>query len=76
VRSPEHDHARRVVGEEDITERIWPMLRRLARICWLPAQVGRLPRVRGAVLHCTALVGGYHREGWRYNIVRARRPDG
>jgi sterol 24-C-methyltransferase len=64
-----------VVGQEDITERIWPMLRRLARICWLPAQVGRLLRLRGALLNCTALVGGYrHREGWRYNIVHARRP--
>jgi sterol 24-C-methyltransferase len=63
-----------VVAVEDVTERIWPMLRRLARICALPAAAGRLPRARAAVLNCTALVEGYrHREGWRYNVVRARR---
>ena len=63
------------VAVEDATERIWPMLRRLARICWLPARLGRLLRARGALLNCTALVEGYrHREGWRYNIVSARRP--
>jgi SAM-dependent methyltransferase len=63
-----------VVAVEDIGERIWPMLRRLARICALPAATGRLLRARAAVLNCTALVEGYrHREGWRYNVVRARR---
>jgi sterol 24-C-methyltransferase len=63
-----------VVGVEDVTERIWPMLRRLARICSLPALAGRLLRARGALLNSTALVEGYrHREGWRYNVVRARR---
>jgi sterol 24-C-methyltransferase len=63
-----------VVAVEDVTERIWPMLRRLARICALPAAAGRLLRARAAVLNCTALVEGYrHREGWRYNVVRARR---
>jgi sterol 24-C-methyltransferase len=63
-----------VVAVEDVTERIWPMLRRLARICALPAAAGRLLRGRAAVLNCTALVEGYrHREGWRYKVVRARR---
>jgi sterol 24-C-methyltransferase len=63
-----------VVAFEDVTERIWPMLRRLARICALPAAAGRLLRARAAVLNCTALVEGHrHREGWRYNVVRARR---
>jgi sterol 24-C-methyltransferase len=63
-----------VVAVEDVTERIWPMLRRLARICSLPAAAGRLLGVRAAVLNSTALVEGYrHREGWRYNVVRARR---
>jgi sterol 24-C-methyltransferase len=62
---------------QDITQRIWPMLRRLARICYLPAQAGRLLGVRGILLNCTALVEGYrHRQGWRYNIVTARRPGG
>jgi hypothetical protein len=28
------------------------------------------------LLNCTALVEGYrHREGWRYNAVRARRAE-
>ena len=64
-----------VVSEEDITERMWPMLRRLARICWLPAQAGRLLRARRALLNCTAGVEAYrHRQGWRYNVVVARRP--
>jgi hypothetical protein len=40
----------------------------------LPA-AGRLLRARTAVLNSMALVEGYrHREGWRYNVVRARRP--
>jgi len=66
-----------VVAVEDITRRIWPMLRRLARISYLPAQVGRVLGIRGALLNCTALVEGYrYREGWRYNVVTARRPDG
>jgi sterol 24-C-methyltransferase len=66
-----------VLAEEDVTERMWPMLRRLALICYLPALAGRLLGARAAVLNCTAAVESYrHREGWRYNILRARRPDG
>jgi sterol 24-C-methyltransferase len=66
-----------VVATEDVTERIWPMLRRLARICWLPAAAGRLLGARAALLNSTALVEGYrHRQGWRYNVVRARRLPG
>jgi sterol 24-C-methyltransferase len=65
-----------VVSEEDITERMTPMLRRLARICYLPAQVGKLLRVQRALLNCTAAVESYrHREGWRYNVVGARRHE-
>jgi sterol 24-C-methyltransferase len=64
-----------VVAVEDVTERIWPMLRRLARICALPAAAGRLLRARAAVLNSMALVEGYrHRAGWRHNVVRAHRP--
>jgi sterol 24-C-methyltransferase len=66
-----------VVSEEDITERMWPMLRRLARICYLPAQLGRLLGARRALLNCTAAVESWrHRDGWRYNVVAARRPGG
>ena len=64
-----------VVAFEDVTERIWPMLRRLARICALPAAAGRLLGAQAAVRNGTALVEGHrHREGWRYNVVQARRP--
>jgi hypothetical protein len=66
-----------VVSEEDITERMWPMLRRLARICYLPARLGRLLGARRALLNCTAAVESWrHRHGWRYNVVVARRPGG
>jgi sterol 24-C-methyltransferase len=66
-----------VVSEEDITERITPMLRRLARICCLPDRLGRVLGARRALLNCTAAVESYrHREGWRYNVVVARRPPG
>ena len=63
------------VQGEDITERIWPMLRRLAGLCRLPTRLGRLLRAQGALLSCTAVVEGYrHRDGWRYNVISARRP--
>jgi sterol 24-C-methyltransferase len=66
-----------VVTGEDITERITPMLRRLARICYLPDRLGRVLGARRALLNCTAAVESYrHREGWRYNVVVARRPAG
>jgi hypothetical protein len=45
------------------------------QICYPPALAARLPGVRGALLNSMALVEGHrHRQGWRYNIVRARRP--
>jgi sterol 24-C-methyltransferase len=66
-----------VLGVEDVSERMWPMLRRLARLCALPARLGRLLRAEGVLLSCTAVVEGYrHRHGWRYNVVSARRPSG
>jgi sterol 24-C-methyltransferase len=63
------------VSTEDITERMTPMLRRLACICYLPYRLGRLLRARRTLLNCTAAVESYrHRAGWRYNVVTARRP--
>jgi sterol 24-C-methyltransferase len=63
------------VASQDITARTTPMLRRLARICYLPYLLGRLLGARRALLNCTAAVESYrHREGWRYNVVTARRP--
>ncbi len=62
-----------VVSEEDISERMWPMLRRLARICLVPAELGRLLGARRALLNCTAAVESWrHRHRWRYNVVVAR----
>jgi sterol 24-C-methyltransferase len=64
------------VSSEDITARMTPMLRRLARICHLPYLVGRLLRIQRHLLNCTAAVESYrHRASWRYNVVKARRPD-
>jgi hypothetical protein len=64
-----------VVSSEDVTARMTPMLRRLATICFLPYQLGRLLGARRALLNCTAAVESYrHRNGWRYNVVTARRP--
>jgi hypothetical protein len=65
------------VSSQEITARTTPMLRRLARICYLPYLLGRLLRARRAMLNCTAAVESYrHREGWRYNVVTAIRPPG
>lgn len=63
------------IAVEDISERVEPMVRRLARICFAPAQLARVLGVRGVLLNCTAAVESYrHRQGWRYNVVTARRP--
>jgi sterol 24-C-methyltransferase len=63
------------IAVEDISERVSPMVRRLARICLVPAQLARVLGARGVLLNCTAAVESYrHREAWRYNVVTARRP--
>jgi sterol 24-C-methyltransferase len=63
------------VSSRDVTARTTPMLRRLARICFLPYLLGRVFRARRALLNCTAAVESYwHRDGWRCNLVTARRP--
>jgi sterol 24-C-methyltransferase len=64
------------VSSQEITARTTPMLRRLARICFLPYLLGRLLQIQENLLNCTAAVESYkHRAGWRYNVVTASRPD-
>jgi sterol 24-C-methyltransferase len=63
------------VAAEDISDRIAPMVRRLAQICFVPAQLARLLGARGVLLNCTAALESHrHRGAWRYNVVTARRP--
>ena len=75
---PQAEHARRVVGyyrspESRLAYRL--LLGGTKHFGYYPEGAGRLLRARAAVLNCTALVEGHrHREGWRYNAVRARRP--
>jgi sterol 24-C-methyltransferase len=63
------------VSVNDITERMIPMLKRFAQIGYVPCQLGRLLRLQGELVNCTAAVRVYrHRSVWRYNIVTAERP--
>jgi sterol 24-C-methyltransferase len=63
------------VSVTDITERMLPMLKRFAQIGYVPCRLGRLLRLQGALVNCTAAVQVYrHRSVWRYNIVTAERP--
>jgi hypothetical protein len=63
------------IAVEDISERVGPMVRRLARTCFVPAHLARVLGARGVLLNCTAAVESHrHREAWRYNVVTARRP--
>ena len=60
---------------QDITDRVIPMLKRFARIGYLPYQLGRLLGLQGELVNCTCAVQVYrHRRVWRYNIVTAERP--
>jgi sterol 24-C-methyltransferase len=65
---------RRMEDELARTLALPPGSRALDAGCGEGDVAGRLLRARAAVLNCTALVEGHrHREGWRYNVVRARR---
>jgi sterol 24-C-methyltransferase len=62
---------------EDITQRMTPMLRRLAQILYVPYQLGKLMHIRGRLINCAAAVESYkHKDTgvWRYNVVTAARP--
>jgi sterol 24-C-methyltransferase len=64
-----------VLGVEDVTERVLPMLRWLARVLWLPYQLGRLLGVQRRLLNSLTAVEVSRNPGlWRYNIVTAAKP--
>jgi ubiquinone/menaquinone biosynthesis C-methylase UbiE len=65
------------INVEDITQRMTPMLRRLAQILYVPYHVGRFLHVGGRLINCTAAVESYRHKNtdvWRYNVVTAERP--
>jgi sterol 24-C-methyltransferase len=58
----------------DLTERMLPMLRWLARVLWLPYQAARLLGAGARVVNSAAAVQVARHPGlWRYNAVTARR---
>jgi sterol 24-C-methyltransferase len=62
------------VTVEDATERMLPMLRRLARLGWAPYQLSRLLRRERLVVNAMAAVEAYRHRVWRYNLVTAAKP--
>jgi sterol 24-C-methyltransferase len=63
------------VTVEDITERVVPMAKRLAQLCYVPYQLGRLLGGRRVFINATAGVELYRiRKSLRYNIVTATKP--
>jgi len=64
------------VTVEDVTERMLPMLRRLARLGWAPYQLSRLLRMQRLAFNATAAVEAYRHRVWRYNVVTAAKPPG
>jgi sterol 24-C-methyltransferase len=65
----------RDVDVEDASERMLPMLRRLARLFWLPYQLTGALRVQRRLVNAMAAVEAYrHRAVWRYNMVTACAP--
>lgn len=65
----------RDVEVEDVSERMLPMLRRLAQVFWLPYQLTRPLRAQRRLVNALAAVEAYRNQDvWRYNIVTARKP--
>jgi SAM-dependent methyltransferase len=63
------------VAVEDLTERMLPMVRWLARLLWLPYQLGRPLGLRRRMVNALATIEAARRPGrWRYNVVTATRP--
>ena len=59
----------------DLSERMLPMLRRLALLGWAPYQLSRLLRQQQRLVNAMAAVEAYRYRGvWRYNAVTAVRP--
>jgi sterol 24-C-methyltransferase len=64
------------VEVQDASERIRPMLRRLARLLWLPYQLSRpLGMQRRLVNAMAAVEADRHPAVWRYNLVTAAKPQ-
>jgi sterol 24-C-methyltransferase len=65
----------RDVAVADVSERMLPMLRRLARLFWVPYQLSRLLGMQRRLVNAMAAVEAYrYRAVWRYNIVTASKP--
>jgi sterol 24-C-methyltransferase len=63
------------VAVQDVTERMLPMLRRLARLFWLPYHASRMVGAQRQVVNAMSAVESWrHRAVWRYNIVTAAKP--
>jgi SAM-dependent methyltransferase len=63
------------VETEDVTERILPMLRWLARLLWAPYQLSRLLGVQRRMVNSLSAVEIQRHPGlWRYNILTATKP--
>jgi cyclopropane fatty-acyl-phospholipid synthase-like methyltransferase len=63
------------VAVREVTERMLPMLRRLARLFWLPYRLGRAVGAQRQVVNAMSAVESWrHRAVWRYNVVTAAKP--
>jgi SAM-dependent methyltransferase len=64
------------VEVQDASERMRPMLRRLARLLWLPYQLSRPFGMQRRLVNAMAAVeADRHPAVWRYNLVTAARPQ-
>jgi hypothetical protein len=65
----------RDVEVDDVSERMLPMLRRLAQVFWMPYQLSRPLRLQRRLVNGLAAVEAYRNQDvWRYNIVSAGKP--
>ncbi|HEU4397160.1 MAG TPA: methyltransferase domain-containing protein [Actinomycetota bacterium] len=65
----------RDVTVEDVSERMLPMLRRLAQLFWVPYQLSRPLGMQRRLVNALAAVEAYRYQAvWRYNIVTASKP--
>jgi sterol 24-C-methyltransferase len=72
-----HTAGFRDVAVDDVTERMLPMLRRLARLFRVPYELSRLLGMQRRLVNAMSAVEAYrYRAVWRYNIVTARKPTG
>jgi ubiquinone/menaquinone biosynthesis C-methylase UbiE len=64
-----------MIEVEEITQRVLPMLRWLARVLWVPYQLSRLLGVQRRMLNSLSAVEVQRHPGlWRYNILTAAKP--